>query len=36
MYQIEPDDMAELNNLIHGPEAVEAWILKDIERYAKE
>jgi glycine cleavage system H protein len=36
MYKIRPDDMAELERLIHGPAAVEAWIKADIERYAKE
>lgn len=36
MYKIRPDDMAELERLIHGPTAVEAWIKADIERYAKE
>ncbi|MFH1480236.1 MAG: glycine cleavage system H protein [Pseudomonadota bacterium] len=36
IYRIKPDDKAELNNLIHGPEAVEKWILADIEKYEKE
>jgi len=36
MYQIKPDDKGEVNNLIHGPEAVEKWVLEDIEKYSKE
>ena len=36
LYKIKPDDKAELNDLIHGPEAVEKWVLEDIEKYAKE
>jgi len=36
MYKIKPDDPAEIENLIHGPEAVEAWVKNDIQRYAKE
>lgn len=36
MYQIKPDDKGEVNNLIHGPEAVEKWILADIEKYSIE
>jgi glycine cleavage system H protein len=35
MYKIRPNDMAELNNLIRGPQAVEKWLLADIERYKK-
>ncbi|MBW1716784.1 MAG: glycine cleavage system protein GcvH [Deltaproteobacteria bacterium] len=34
MFKIKPDDMAELEDLIHGPEAIEKWLLADIERYA--
>ncbi|MBW1708262.1 MAG: glycine cleavage system protein GcvH [Deltaproteobacteria bacterium] len=33
MYKIKPDDMAELDNLIKGPEAVKEWLLADIEKY---
>ena len=33
MYKIQPDDMAEINELIHGPAAVEKWLLADIEKY---
>ena len=36
MYKIKPNDMAELQNLIHGREAVEKWLLADIEKYKKE
>jgi glycine cleavage system H protein len=33
MYKIKPDNMDDLNNLIHGEEAVEKWVLADIEKY---
>jgi glycine cleavage system H protein len=36
MYKIRPDDMDELSNLIRGPEAVEKWLLADIEKYGQE
>ncbi|MBW2065953.1 MAG: glycine cleavage system protein H [Deltaproteobacteria bacterium] len=36
MYKIRPDDKGELANLIHGPEAIEKWLLADIEKYSKE
>jgi glycine cleavage system H protein len=36
LYKIKPDDKAELSDLIHGPEAVEKWVLEDIEKYSKE
>ena len=36
MYKIKPDDMGEIDDLIHGSEAVETWLLADIEKYAKE
>ncbi len=36
IFRIKPDDMAELEDLIHTPEAVEEWILADIEKYAEE
>ena len=35
MYRIRPDDKAELQGLIHGPEAVRAWLLADIAKFAK-
>ena len=36
MYKIQPADMAELDELIHGPDAVEKWVLADIEKYKKD
>ncbi len=36
MYKIKPDDKGELQNLIHAPDAIEKWVLADIEKYAKE
>lgn len=36
MYKIKPDDISELDNLIHGAEALEKWILADIEKYKEE
>ena len=36
MYKIKPVDKAEINKLIYGPEAVEKWVLEDIEKYAEE
>lgn len=36
MYKIKPDDKGELQNLIHEPDAIEKWVLADIEKYAKE
>ena len=36
IYKIKPDDKDEMNNLIHGEEAVEKWLLADIEKYATE
>jgi glycine cleavage system H protein len=36
MYKIQPDDMAEVEDLIHGAEAVEKWLLADIEKYKKD
>jgi len=36
MYKIRPDDKDELNNLIHGAEAVEKWIPAEIEKYKEE
>jgi glycine cleavage system H protein len=35
LYKIKPADKDELKNLIHGHEAVEKWILADIEKYEK-
>ncbi|UCF95056.1 MAG: glycine cleavage system protein H [Desulfobacterales bacterium] len=36
MYKIKPDDMREVQNLIHGADAVEKWLSADIERYKKD
>jgi glycine cleavage system H protein len=36
MFKIKPEDLSELNNLIHGNDAVEKWMLADIEKYAQE
>ena len=33
MYKIKPNDLGEVENLIHGAAAVEKWLLADIERY---
>ena len=35
MYRIQPADMAEVESLIHGDEAVTTWLKADIEKYAK-
>jgi len=34
MYKIKPSDIGELQKLIRGREAVEKWILADMEKYA--
>jgi len=36
IYKIKPDDPSEVGNLIHGPEAVEKWLIADIARYKTE
>lgn len=36
MYKIKPDDKAEFENLIHGPEAIEKWLSAEIEKHAQE
>jgi len=36
MYKIKPSDMGELQELIHGAEAVEKWLLAEIAKYAEE
>ncbi len=33
MYKVRPDNMDDLETLIHGPEAIEKWVLADIEKY---
>ncbi len=36
MYKIKPDDIGEMQELIHGPDAVKEWLLAEIEKYAEE
>ncbi len=36
MYRIRPSDMGDVQNLISGSEAIEKWLLADIEKYKKE
>jgi len=36
MYKIRPDDIGEIDDLIHGTDAVEKWLLADIEKYKQE
>jgi glycine cleavage system H protein len=35
LYKIKPSDKNEIKNLIHGPDALEKWVLADIEKYKK-
>jgi hypothetical protein len=34
MYKIRPNDKADLAKLIHGPEAVRAWVATDIAKFS--
>lgn len=36
MYKIKPSHPAEVQELIHGPDAVKEWLLAEIEKYAEE
>jgi glycine cleavage system H protein len=36
MFKVRPHDMADVDNLIHGAEAVEKWLLEEIEKYKKD
>lgn len=36
MFKIKPDNMGDIDNLIHDPIDIEAWILEDIEKYKEE
>lgn len=36
MFKIRPNNMADINNLIHDPKDIEAWVLEDIEKYKEE
>ena len=33
MYKIKPDNTDDINNLIHGAEAIEKWLIAEIEKY---
>ena len=33
IYKIKPDDMGEMDSLIHGAAAIEQWLLAEIEKY---
>ena len=35
MYKIKPDDLAEIQNLLHGTEAVQKWLTEEIAKFAK-
>ena len=35
MYKIKPDDMAEVQSLLHGTEAVQKWLFEEIAKFAK-
>jgi glycine cleavage system H protein len=35
MYKIRPDDRGEVKNLIRGKDAVEKWLLRDMDKYAQ-
>ena len=34
LFKIQPDNIKDIENLIHGPEAIEEWLLRDIEKYS--
>ena len=36
LFKIKPDDLSQIDNLIKGAEAIEKWVLADIEKYAEE
>jgi glycine cleavage system H protein len=36
MFKIKPEDMAQVNELIHAPADIEKWVLEDIERYKQD
>ncbi len=33
MFKIRPNNIDDINNLIHDPKDIEAWVLEDIEKY---
>lgn len=36
MYQIRPNDMGEIDNLIHGTSEIETWMISEIEKHGKD
>lgn len=36
MFKIKPDNMNDINNLIHDPKDIESWMRDDIEKYKEE
>lgn len=36
IFKIRPNNMDDINNLIHDPKDIEAWVLEDIEKYKEE
>jgi len=36
IYKIRPNNMSDIENLIHGAEAIEKWIPAEIQKYAEE
>jgi glycine cleavage system H protein len=36
MFKIRPKDMTQVQKLIHGPEAVEPWLIADVKKYKQE
>jgi glycine cleavage system H protein len=36
MYKIQPNNMGEINDLLHASADIEKWLLADIERYKQE
>jgi glycine cleavage system H protein len=35
LYKIKPQDKGEMSKLIHGPQALEKWMVAEIEKYAQ-
>jgi len=36
MYKIKPDNVTDLENLIHGPEAADKWMTEEIRKHKKD
>jgi glycine cleavage system H protein len=36
MYQIRPDDMGDIDNLIHGASDIETWMISEIEKHGRD